>query len=339
MSSICNSATGTGAARWHCLAVVAALALACTCSADNPDALPRTNLITGHTGSSWYRIGSAIAEKANVFHPGHPLTAIPGAGGVSNPARIGLVPGDLGLSFLPFLRAAREGRTPYREAYPELRHVATLLRNKLHVCAAADLGLTRVSDLATLPPGSIAVGTGPPGSGEEFLLRESLEAIGLGYDQIRSSGGRIEVAGSGERADLFRDQHISIFVSHTLAPSSVITELMLSRESRLLSVDPPVRNALFEKWAVPALTIPAGSYSGQEEIVDTVGLSFAVFTTADVDDRLVYSVVQGIAENRSFFLNVHPGFRDWQPERMADSGGVPFHPGAERYYRERGWIE
>lgn len=316
-----------------------ALIGACSCTPVDPDGLPRTNIITGHTGSSWYRIGSVIAEKANSFHPGHLLTAIPGAGGVSNPARIGRVPGDFGLSFLPFLRAARAGTEPYRRAFPELRHVATLLQNKLHVLASEELGLGQISDLADLGPGTLAIGTGPPGSGEEFLLREALEAVGLSYERIRAAGGRIEVAGSGERADLFRDHHISIIVFHSVVPSPLITELLLTRRSHLLTVAPAVRRALQEEWSVEALQIPAGAYPGQEALVDTVGLSFAVFTTADVDERLVYSVVRGIAENRPFFLSVHSGFRDWQPERMVDSGGVPTHAGAERYYRERGWIE
>lgn len=335
MSSIRNSVTDSR--RWCVLVVVAGLVCG-ACAPVDPDALPRTNLITGHTGSSWYRIGSAIAEKGNASFPGHPLTAIPGAGGVSNPARIGQVPGDLGLSFLPFLRAARAGTSPYRQGFPDLRHVATLLQNKLHLIAADELGLTRFSDLADRDPGTLSLGTGPPGSGEEFLLRESLEAVGLSYESIQAAGGRIEVAGSGERADLFRDQHISIFASHSVVPSSLITELLLTRPSRLLPVDLPVQQALASEWSVGALQIPASAYPEQDAAVDTVGLSFAVFATVDVDERLVYSVVKGIAENQTFFENVHAGFREWSSERMIDGEGVPTHPGAERYYRERGWV-
>jgi TRAP transporter TAXI family solute receptor len=295
-------------------------------------------LITGSTGSSWYRIGSAIAERTNSGFRGQPITAIPGAGGVSNPARVGQMPGDLGLSFLPFLRAAYLGEAPYPQSFPELRHVATLLRNKFHVVAAGGVSIASLADIGGRRMG-IRIGTGPPGSGEEFLLKECLLSQGVTYDDIRGWGGRVEYLGSGERADLFRDNHIDIITFHAVDPSSLVTELMLSRPARLLSVSTDVRRELQDRWGVKALSIAANTYPKQDAEVETAGLEFGLFTTADVSAELVYGLVKTIAENRAYLESVHVGFKTWEPRDMPHNLGVPRHPGAIRYYRERGWMD
>lgn len=313
--------------------------VACSsCGPADPNAIPRTNLITGSTGSSWYRIGSAIAERTNSGFEGQPITAIPGAGGVSNPARVGQMPGDLGLSFMPFLRAAYLGEVPYPRSFPELRHVATLLRNKFHVVASGAVSIESLADIGKRRMG-VRIGTGPPGSGEEFLLKECLSSWGVTYEDIRRWGGRVEYLGSGERADLFRDNHIDIITFHTVNPSSLVTELMLSRPARLLSVRDDVRRQLNVRWGVKALSIVANTYPTQGETVETAGLEFGLFTTADVSAELVYALVKTIAENKSYLESVHVGFKTWEPRDMPSNLGVPRHPGAVRYYRERGWMD
>lgn len=325
---------------WKRLAVVLVglLLAGPSCGPSDSQGIPRTNLITGSTGSSWYRIGSAIAEKTNNSFTGQPITAIPGAGGISNPARVGLMPGDLGLSFIPFLRAAYLGDAPFRQSFPDLRHVATLLRNKFHVLAAGAVPIASLADIGESRMG-LRIGTGPPGSGEEFLLKECLARHGVTYDDIRSWGGRVEYLGSGERADLFRDNHVDIITFHAVDPSSLVTELMLSRPARLLPIPADAQEDLESRWGVRALRIEPNTYPQQESVVETVGLEFGIFTTAGVSTELIYQLVKTVAENKGYLESVHVGFGSWEPRDMTRNLGVPRHPGAERYYKEHGWID
>lgn len=326
------------ALKWFRVAMPGLLvALAAACTDADARRIPRANLITGGTGSDWYRIGSAIAERTNAHFPGQPVTAVPGAGGVSNPARVGRMPGDFGISFLSFLRAAAQGAAPYREPFPDLRHVATLLQNKLHLIATPGLNVATLDDVVArqIP---VRIGTGPPGSAEEFLLRESLAALGATYDDIRAWGGRIDLLGSGERADLFRDGHIDLIVFHAADPSSMVTELMVSHPGVFLRVGDAVRETLAARWDVQALSFAADRYPNLTSDVPTVGLDFGIFTTADVSDDLVYRMVRVIDESQPYLGTVHVGFREWTSSRMVRNGGVPTHAGALRYYREKGWV-
>jgi TRAP transporter TAXI family solute receptor len=316
------------------IVVAGAAASMCNAAAGH---FPPVSFVTGSTGSDWYRIGSAIALHTNARLGGHPVTAVPGAGGISNPARVGMMPGDFGVSFLPFLRLAFEGATPYTRAYPDLRHVASLIPNAFHLIVSPSLQLTSIGDIKRRQLG-LRIGTGPPGSGEELLLRETLGAHGITYEDIRGWGGRIDLLGSGERADLYRDNHIDVIVFNSNPPSSVITELLMGRPVAFLPIDDDTRRKLTDKWHVRPLEIAPNTYPQQGSAVSTVGMTFGIFTTVDMADELVYGMTAAIASQKSYLETVHAGFKAWQPQDMAENGGTVTHPGAVKYYRERGWV-
>ena len=73
--------------------------------------------------------------------------------------------------------------------------------------------------------------------------------------------------------------------------------------------------------------------------MDTLDLATIVFTNAAMDDEIVYLVTKAIAENRQRLIAGSAGFSRWQPENMPVGLPVEVHPGALRYYRERGWVE
>jgi TRAP transporter TAXI family solute receptor len=316
--------------------VVLASAAASMCNAGAGHFAP-VSFVTGSTGSDWYRIGSAIALHTNARLGGHPVTAVPGAGGISNPARVGLMPGDFGVSFLPFLRLAFEGSAPYKRPYPDLRHVASLIPNAFHLIVSPTLGLASIEDIKRRQLG-VRIGTGPSGSGEELLIREALAAHGITYDDIRRWGGRIDLLGSGERADLYRDNHIDLIVFNSNPPSSVITELLMGRPAVFLPVDDDTRRTLADRWHVRPMEIGPDVYPQQGYAVRTVGMTFGIFTTVEMPDELVYAMTAAIASQKTYLETVHAGFKGWQPQDMADNGGTVTHPGALKYYRERGWV-
>ncbi|MGH9350402.1 MAG: TAXI family TRAP transporter solute-binding subunit [Vicinamibacterales bacterium] len=318
--------------------VIVAGVLAQACGSGDSTRLPHVNLITGATGSDWYRIGSAVALHTNTLLGGQLVTAVPGAGGISNPARVARFSGDFGVAFVPFLRLAYEGAPPYPNAFRELRHVASLISNTLHLIVSPELTVASLADIKTQQL-AVRMGTGPPGSGEELLLRESLALAGITYDDIRAWGGRIDLLGSAERADLFRDDHIDLIVFNSNAPSAVVTELMLSRPARFLPMDDETREALRDRWHVELTTLPGNTYANQPAEIPTVGITFGLFTTAEMREDYVYSLAKAVATNQPYLQSIHVGFRTWNPKEMVNGGGIPLHPGAARYYRERGWVQ
>ena len=86
-------------------------------------------------------------------------------------------------------------------------------------------------------------------------------------------------------------------------------------------------------------TIPGGLYKGNDDDTQTFGVKATFVTSADVDDEVVYTVVKAVFDNFDRFKGLHPAFANLQEADMiADGLSAPLHPGAEKYYKERGWI-
>ncbi|MGH9348190.1 MAG: TAXI family TRAP transporter solute-binding subunit [Vicinamibacterales bacterium] len=314
-----------------------ALLASCADAARDGRVAPRTNIITGSTGSTWYTIGSALAEKANLAFNGHPITAVPGAGGVSNPVRVSMTGMDLGISYGPFLTAAYRGEPPFREAQPKLRMVASLVLNTLHVLAERDLQLETVEDLVSLER-TIRLGSGPPGSGELFCLTAILDVKHVTLDRWQQRGHALRLSGTGQRFDDWKDERLDAVFTFVNDPSPQLTELMVTRPARFLSVPAGLRKTMAERWGFVDLTVAPGSYPNQDYTVETVALPSLLFTVDAVDESIVYAVTKALYEHQDYLRKVHPGFERWDPADLPDEVPVPLHPGAERFYRARGLL-
>ena len=87
-------------------------------------------------------------------------------------------------------------------------------------------------------------------------------------------------------------------------------------------------------------TIPGGMYRGTDSDVNTFGVGATFVTSAKVSDEAVYTVVKAIFDNFDDFKKLHPALANLQPESMVNQGNsAPLHPGAEKYYKEKGWLK
>ena len=86
-------------------------------------------------------------------------------------------------------------------------------------------------------------------------------------------------------------------------------------------------------------TVPGGMYEGSPADITTFGVKATFVTSADVDDEVVYQVVKAVFDNFDRFKRLHPAFENLTQEEMISAGlSAPLHPGAERYYKEQGWM-
>lgn len=321
------------------LAAIGILTLACDqATRDGKPPPPRTNIITGSTGSTWYTIGSGLAEKANLSFDGHPITAVPGAGGVSNPVRVSMTGMDLGISYGPFLQEAYRGEPPFREAYPQLRLVAKLIVNTLHLFANPKLNLETAADIKTLD-GSVRMGSGLPGSGELFCLRAVLSVLGADLEEWQVDGPVLRLAATSQRFNDWKDGRLEVAMTFVNDPSPPLTELMFTRPGRFLPMPEELLPVLQKRWGFVEILVPAGTYPNQEYEVRTVGLPSILFTVKDVDDEIVYAATKALYENQAYMKKVHPGFEHWEPADLPADVEVPFHAGAIQYYQERGLMD
>ena len=146
---------------------------------------------------------------------------------------------------------------------------------------------------------------------------------------------------AAEQSAALCDNQIDAMVYTVGHPSGSIQEATTACDSVLVEVSGDAVTALVDEFPFyRTATIPGGMYRGNDEDTMTFGVG-ATFVTSDaVSEDAVYAVVSSVFENFEDFKGLHPAFANLVPEEMISAGlSAPLHPGAEKYYKEKGWME
>jgi len=292
----------------------------------------------GQIGGGWYTIVSGLAEIINSeLKDKVSLVVVPGSG-VSNVATCSLGDTPITMSFPPFIMAARQGVDPYDTKYPNTMVIATNFGSSAQHLVTTRDDLVTYADIATkkLP---IKIALNKPGATDEFIWRKVMDFYGLDYNKIKANGGKIFFVGHGEAVQLFKDGHADTHFSYISVPAAGITEMAISRHLVYVELPKDARDALQKTWSLVPYTIPAGTYKGQTKALDTLAMSNTLMVNAKVSDDLVYAITKTLCEHASDVQKVHKTAVDWTPEVAAAGVEALLHPGARKYYQEKGYLK
>ncbi|HZP37874.1 MAG TPA: TAXI family TRAP transporter solute-binding subunit [Methylomirabilota bacterium] len=323
------------------LTLVLAMAVAVAPASAQSTAPVTLAFATLDTGSAWYVYGATIAELLRKsLPPGSNIDVKPRAGGVGNPRLVAKNETPLGFSFTVTNRWAYEGKEAYTEKLENLRGlVGGFDTYYLVAMATKKLGISSVRDIRDkkLP---VRVYTQPVGSLGEFAGRQLLRAVGLGYNEIKAFGGSTQHVGYNVIIDAFKDGRADILFAVVTPKHPSVSEIVSSVDVEFLGLDPETARAMLP-LGYTAATMPAETFKGQSKPVSTVGFPTVLITNEDLPEPIAYTVTRTVIENKDALVRGHGGLAAfdpqtaWQPEKV----GIPLHPGAERAYREKGWMK
>jgi uncharacterized protein len=304
---------------------------------------PPVNLAfaTLDTGSAWYVYGATMAELLRkALPPGSNVDVKPRAGGVGNPRLVARNETPLGLSFTVTDRWAYEGREAYTEKLDNLRGlVGGLDTYYLVAVASKKLGIGSVRDIRDRKLG-VKLYTQPIGALGEFAGRQVLRATGVSYGDIKGWGGSTAHVGYNVIVDAFKDGRADVLFAVITPKHPSVSEIANDGGIRFLGLDADTINALSPLGYVRA-TMPADTFKGQPEPVTTVGFPTVLITNKDLPEPIAYTVTKTIIDNKDALVRGHAGLAEFDPKTawQPDKVGIPLHPGAERAYREKGWMK
>lgn len=292
-----------------------------------PEGRTYVTIATGGTGGVYYPLGGALAQIYSERLPGVVASAQSTVGSVFNVqaiqqgrADVAFTMGDI--AWLAYERGTDADPTPHRR----LRTLAVLYENTVHVVVRRDSAIRTVADLR-----GRRVGVGAPGSGTEVSARAVIEAHGLGYGDVRP-----DYLSFAEVAAQMQDRTLDAGFVTASFPVSAITDASMTVGVRLLPIGPDVLARLRASYPFfKPVTIPAGTYRGQDEPVTTVAVDNLLVVREDLDEALVHDLTRLLFESLDDLARTHVAARGIDPT-AAGAAPVPLHPGAARYYRERG---
>ena len=291
---------------------------------------------TGGVTGVYYPTGGAICRLVNKGRKEHGVRcSVESTGGSVyniNTIREGEL--EFGVAQSDWQYHAYHGTSKFEEKGPfkDLRAVFSVHPEPFTVVARADAGIKKFQDLK-----GKRVNIGNPGSGQRGTMEVVMDALGWKMSDFALA---TELKAAEQSAALC-DNQIDAMVYTVGHPSGSIQEATTACDSVLVTVDgPAIEKLIADNSYYRSATIPGGMYRGNDEDVKTFGVGATFVTSAKVSENVVYTLVKSVFDNFDAFKKLHPAFANLKPEEMATAGlSAPLHPGAAKYYKEKGWIK
>lgn len=301
---------------------------------------------TGSTAGTYFPVGSLIAAAISRPQGSSPCdeggacgvdnliaTAVTSRGSFENIE--GVISGrfDSGMAQADIVAWAYQGEAVYtgRGKYPELRAIANLYPEFVHLVARKDLGIETVDQLADK-----RVAIDRPGSGTRINALLIMSAFGIDHDSIQAVSASPEAAIT---ALLDGQVDAAFFVAGT--PSVAVTELLDTGRFGIVPVSGVAADQLIYTNRFYSADVIPGSAYGLAEDVPTIAVGAQLVTRADMPEVLIYQITSALwrPENQPLLYSGHVAAQRMSLERATEGVTIPFHPGARRYYEEKGLLK
>src|SRR5215510_920577 len=303
----------------------------------------------GALGGGWFDISSGMAallrEKANLT-----VKVIPG-GGAQNPVLVDKGDAAIGLGLPPLLEAAVRAEEPYRRRMDSLRALAgNMSPTVLHFYVAADSALAKLTlEEIFRERKPIRLAIPKPGTSDIWVLEKIMTFYGLCspgrigdcYKSWEEAGARLLRGSYVDELAMFKGRKVDGVFAIFALPAEAVTAAAQSRKLTLLPCPTPLIEYLVG-FGLGAGVIPGGTYPkavGGTESVSTATLGTTIIVSAAMSNDLAYTITKTINDNVDRVRKLHPSLADYDPSKGWLHLGLALHPGAERYYREQGWLQ
>ena len=286
----------------------------------------RIKFVTGPQGGSWYPLGGAIKNRIEARIEGISVQVLPGAG-VANVKAVESGQAQIGLANSVSTVDGINGKPPFTEKATHICNVATLYPQFFQIVALADAGIDTPADLKDK-----ALAGQQKGNTAEAITGHMLQSYGIGFDDL----SRVSFGSYTDSVTLMKDGNAQFFTLGTTIPAGAVMDLASARKIRLIGIpdDGLAKMREFNAGYRRGI-IPKGTYPGQKEDVPTVEYATHFIARCELDDQMIYDMLDSIYGGVDDLASIARAIKGATPKTMGAEIGVPMHPGASRWYKEK----
>jgi uncharacterized protein len=289
-------------------------------------------IATGGTGGVYYPLGGGMANVLSRHVPGMAATAEVTGGSVANLQLIGSGKQQyIALSMTDAAQDAYNGVDKFKDKKVDVRTLMILYPNRMHVVTIEGTGINRMTDLK-----GKRVSTGSPGSATEVMAFRVIEAAGLDKDKDM----RRERLGVAESGNALKDRKIDAFFWVGGLPTAAVTDLAATPGVKIKLIDHAnlvgamnkKHGNLYVEDAIPRATYPGMTADNKQATVMNI-----LVANASLSEQVVYNIVKTFFDHRQDLINAHKEAENIKIENQKTAASpIPWHPGALKYFKEKG---
>jgi len=289
------------------------------------------SIATGGTGGVYYPLGGGLAAALSKYVPGMQATAEVTGGSVDNLKLVGSGKPYVAFSMADAAQDAYRGEDKFKGNKVPVRTLAVLYPNRMHVVTVEGMGIEKLTDLK-----GKRVSTGSPGSATEVMAFRIIEAAGLDKDRDMKR----ERLGVAESVNAIKDHKIDAFFWVGGLPTAAVTDLANTPGVTIKMIDHayvvPKMNKKYGDLYVEDV-IPKSTYRGMDADNKQATVMNILVAHANMPDQEAYNIVKTIFERKEDLVRVHKEAENFKLENQKQSATpIPFHPGALKYFAEKG---
>jgi hypothetical protein len=287
-------------------------------------------LATGGTAGTYYPYGGAMSKIWNSKIPGMNVTAQATGASVENVRLMNKDEVELALVQSDTIDFAFNAKETFKEKLTKMAVVAVLYPELIHIVVRGELDVKSFSGLR-----GKKIGVGAPGSGTEANFRQLLDVHKMTKDDVST-----QFLSFAESADQFKDRRIDAFMVTGGVPTAAIMDVATQRDIKILPIDDTMISIMTNKYPflAPAV-IPANSYKGVTADVKTVAVNAVLIAHPKLSETVVYNMTKALFENQAELAAAHAKGKVLSLQGAVTGVSIPFHPGAAKYYKEKGVLK
>ena len=285
------------------------------------------NILTGGTSGVYYPLGVGLSKIYGEKIDGSKVQVQSTKASVENLNLIQSGKGEIAFVLGDSVKYGWEGNAEagFASKLENLRCVAGIYPNYVHIVASKSSNIKSIADLK-----GKKVSVGAPKSGTELQARAILKAAGMSYDDL----GQVDYSPFGQSVELIKNRQIDATIQSAGLGVASIKDLANSVDVVIVEIP----ESIIAKLGAPyvSATIPAGTYKGIDSDAKTAGIVNFLITSKQVSDKIAYDMTKHLFENLPALVATHSAAKSININNALTGMPVPLHPGAEKYYKEKG---
>ena len=287
-------------------------------------------LATGGTAGTYYPFGGGMAKIWNNKIPGMNVTAQATGASVENVRLVNRGEAELAIVQSDTIDFAFNAKEAFKEKLTKMSVLAVLYPEVIQVVVRGDSKIDSFDDLK-----GMKVGVGAPGSGTEANFRQLSDGYGLKKEDTKA-----QYLSFSESAEQFKDKHIDAFIVTAGIPNAAIMDIGSQHSIRIINIADDKATLIAKKYPfLSPFTVPANTYKNQASPVKTLAVNAVLIASTDVKDDVAYNIVKSLFENQSELAATHAKGKELSLKNASTGVSIPFHPGAVKYYKEKGLMK